>query len=45
MHAVKAGLDAGTEWFKGLDTFKKWMTVALVVHGAAVVALIKLLPD
>ena len=45
MHAVKASLEAGTAWFKACDTFKKWMTVALVVHGAAVVALIKLLPD
>jgi len=44
MKAVRAGLEAGTAWFRARDTFKKWMTVALIVHGAAVVALIKLLP-
>ena len=47
MAAVTAGVEAATETARArprLDPFKKWMTVALVIHGASVVALIKLLP-
>lgn len=47
MTAVTADSEAAKETARArprLDPFKKWMTVALVIHGAAVVALIKLLP-